>query len=180
MVYTVGMTYPTAYERSLTLGDGRVVTVRPIVPDDADLLESEFQVADPDTLYRRFMTPTPKIPRSKFRFLATVDYTYRFALVVFSEDGEGVAVARYEGHPTKDEAEVAFVVKPAWRKVGLATHLENMLEERAREVGLRRLTAVYLADNDAASALLAGTGFSEPHIEAGLVEVARDISPSEG
>ncbi|NNC74652.1 MAG: GNAT family N-acetyltransferase [Acidimicrobiia bacterium] len=174
------MEYPTAYERELTLDDGRVVTVRPIVPEDAELLQAEFDAADPETLYRRFMTPSPKLPQSRFRFLATVDYTYRFAVVVFSPDGEGVAIARYEGHPTKFDAEVAVVVKPDWRQVGLARRLFAMLDERATESGITHLNAVYLAENDAAAALMATSGFGAPHIEGGVVEVGKDIAVPAG
>lgn len=176
MVYIVPMEYPHEYERVLTLDDGRTVSVRPIVPDDAELLQAEFDAADPETLYRRFMTPSPKLPTSRFRYLATVDYVYRFALVVFSPDGEGVAVARYEGHPTKPDAEVAVVVKPEWRQVGLASRLFAMLDERAAQAGVSRLNAVYLAENDAAAALMATSGFGSPKIDGGIVEVGKDIA----
>ena len=172
------MEYPNEYERVLTLTDGRAVSVRPIVPEYAELLQAEFDAADPETLYRRFMTPSPKIPTSRFRYLATVDYVYRFALVVFSPEGEGVAVARYEGHPTRTDAEVAVVVKPEWRQVGLASQLFDMLDERAAEMGIEHLSAVFLAENDAAAALMATSGFGSPKIEDGIVEVGKDIALS--
>jgi len=53
--------YPRAYERELTLSDGRRVFIRPIVPSDAPQLASAIQAADPETLRRRFLGGPPRV-----------------------------------------------------------------------------------------------------------------------
>ena len=87
--------YPFDYERQLTLRDGRVVYVRPVVPGDAVLLAKEAAIADADTLYHRFFNPAIRLDGKRLKFLTEVDYQNRFALVAFAR-GDGVAIARFE------------------------------------------------------------------------------------
>jgi GNAT superfamily N-acetyltransferase len=65
--------------------------------------------------------------------------------------GKGIAVARYAALPTLDdgtvEADVAVVVAPEWRRVGLATLLIQMLAHHAQECGIDTFTATFLAPN---------------------------------
>jgi RimJ/RimL family protein N-acetyltransferase len=79
-----------------------------------------------------------------------------------------VGIARYEGAPDQEHAEIAFVVNPAWRRVGLGSALLRLLAEAARSRELRRLIALYLEHNQAMAALLAGAGFGPPQANAGV------------
>ena len=47
--------YPLEFERQVTLQDGRIVDVRPVVPDDAAELREAIKTADADTVSRRFL-----------------------------------------------------------------------------------------------------------------------------
>ena len=82
---------------------------------------------------------------------------HRLALTAFG-DGAGVGVARYEGQAGSDSAEVAIVVDPHWQRVGLGSLLLRMLCEAARSRGIRRFTALTLADNKAVRSLLRSSG----------------------
>ena len=124
--------YPYDYERQIVLRDGRAVYVRPIVPGDAILLAQEVARADSDTLYHRFFNPAIRLDKKRLRFLTEIDYTTRFAIAGFF-NGDGVAIARFE--PSGEGlAEIAVVVKPDWRKQGLATGLFELLEDAGYEV----------------------------------------------
>ena len=46
-----------------------------------------------------------------------VDYRWRLALVALPRTPERVGIARCEGAPDREHAEIAFVVNPAWRRV---------------------------------------------------------------
>jgi GNAT superfamily N-acetyltransferase len=143
--------YPEEFERSLTLADGRVVRVRPIVPRDASDLAAAISSADSETLHRRFLGGAPPTSPDSLARLVTVDYSSRFALTAWS-GSHGVAIARYEQLETGPDqvvtAEVAVAVDPAWRRIGLATALVQLLAERAAACGIRRLTATYFANNE--------------------------------
>jgi GNAT superfamily N-acetyltransferase len=134
------------------------VFIRPIVPADAPELGEAIRAADPDTLRRRFLGAPPKVTPRLLEYLTSVDYVQRFALVARdATTGEGAAVARYEGSGD-GTAEVAVVVDPARRRVGLATVLVRLLGEAARDRGIHAFSASYLAENRPVTALIAEAG----------------------
>ena len=163
--------YPFDYERHLTLRDGRDVFIRPVVPGDYLLLEEAAAAADADTLYHRFFNPSIRLNEKRLRFLTDVDYAKRFALVAFAH-GEGVAIARFE--PVSESvAEVAVVVAPMWRQLGLATALLDLLEDAAIERGIVEFEAYYLPDNQSIGRVLAKRGFGNPTVDGGIARVSR-------
>jgi len=165
--------YPTGLRRRLRLRDRREVLVRPILPSDAAELAEAFRRADPDTLYRRFLSGSPQVTERLLRHLTVVDYVRRLALVAAdAETGTGVAVARYE--PQGDGvAEVAVAVDPGWRRVGLATALVELLAEAALDRGVHTFTVTYLAENRPVSSLVSGaTGPGLRRIRDGIAECA--------
>lgn len=165
--------YPREYERRLRLNDGRTVVVRPVVPDDAPLLAEAMLTADPDTLRKRFLGGAPRVTSALVARLTTLDYVRRFALAAADErTGRGVAIARYEA-VNGGVADVAVVVDPAWRRVGLATALIELLAQAALDRGIHELSATYVAENRPVSALLALTGGTGRQlIRQGIAEVA--------
>ena len=167
--------YPFDYERRLELDDGRFVYVRPVVPGDAVLLAEAIEQADTDTLYHRFFNPAIRLDNARLRHLTELDYKKRFAIAAFSE-GQGVAIARYE--PAGEGlAEIAVVVTPGWRRVGLATALFSLIEAAAIERGIHRLEALFLAENHAIERVLEKRGFGDISIEASVARVTKDIGP---
>jgi GNAT superfamily N-acetyltransferase len=165
--------YPAEFERTIHLPDGRTVAVRPIVPGDAAELATALATADPVTLRRRFLGAAPRVTPALLSRLTVVDYVRRFALVAFDPDaGRGVAVARYEWL-AEGVAEVAVVVDPAWRRLGLATALIELLAEAALARGIHEFSASYLAENRPVEALLAHVGRAGKQlIKQGIAEVA--------
>ena len=128
----------------------------------------------------RFFTPHLRLDEERIRYLTTVDYVHRLALVVFVDqagtEGEGVAIARYEGHQGSEVAEVAVTVKRGWRQLGLGRLLVDMLEDAARERGIAAFDAMYLAGNDGAAGLMKATDFSIDQVDAGVVTVHKDLA----
>ena len=166
--------YPRHFEERVTLSDGRPVFIRPIVPSDAAELEFELEHADPETLYNRFFRSSIRVDPEMLAHLTVLDYDRRFALAAFAESG--VAIARYEARSGSKEAEMAAAVKPLWRRVGLATLLLDRLQLAARQRGITVLRASFLAENEAARALIAGAGFDSPVYEMGVGSVRSDLT----
>ncbi|MFR0355158.1 GNAT family N-acetyltransferase [Streptomyces sediminimaris] len=163
--------YPVAYEREVRLRDGRRVVIRPIVPSDAPDLAAAIRSADAETLHRRFLGGSPRVTPELLTRLTQLDYTRRFALVAAdATGGRGVAVARYE-HLGEGVAEVAVAVDPAWRRVGLATAMVEILAQAALERNIHTFSASYLADNRPVAALLSLADLTRPReMEQGLAE----------
>ncbi|NNC93245.1 MAG: GNAT family N-acetyltransferase [Acidimicrobiia bacterium] len=166
--------YPHHFEERVSLAEGRSVFIRPIVPSDAAELAFELEHSDPETLYNRFFRSGIRVNEELLTHLTVLDYDRRFALAAFAESG--VAIARYEGSPGSDEAEMAVAVKPQWRRLGLATLLLDRLQLAAREQGITTLRADFLAENEAARALIARAGFEAPVYQMGVGSVRRNLT----
>jgi hypothetical protein len=161
----------------LLLRDGRLVTVRPITPQDLPALRDAIEHADAETLRMRFLGGRPPRDEASLHHLVEVDYSTRVALVALDESSHGVGIARYEGSPGSDIAEVAVTVAPGWRRLGLGTGLLVLLSQVAVQHGIRQFTATYLAENREVAGLVARSGL--PHtssVSAGVVEVQIDLS----
>ncbi|HAO33359.1 MAG TPA: GNAT family N-acetyltransferase [Candidatus Competibacter sp.] len=167
--------YPAELERSWALRDGRSAFARPIVPADELMIERQWRQADAETLYQRFFTAQPKLDARRLHSLVHVDYRWRLALAAFAGDGQGIGVARYEGKPRADQAEIALVVHQDWRRAGLASALLGLLIEAARARDIRRLTALCLQDNQAMTGLLDRFGFERPTADAGIATATKTL-----
>ncbi|MFD8496048.1 GNAT family N-acetyltransferase [Amycolatopsis sp. NPDC059657] len=158
------------------LADGRVVTIAPLTPGDAPELAEAIRHADPETLYRRFCGPPPKVTPKLLKYLTELDFERRYALVARDQDGQGVAIARYEATKEPGVAEVAVVVAPGWRHAGLATALVRLLAEAALVRGFDRFTATYLADNIPVAELLDEAG-GKRVISEGIADAVVSLRP---
>lgn len=94
--------YPNDVIEEAELKDGRQVTIRPIRPDDAPLLQAGFSRLSPDSIYLRFLESFHMLTDKQAREFSTVDYQERMALVAeIIEDGKDtrkealIGVARY-------------------------------------------------------------------------------------
>ena len=167
--------YPKELERDVSLKDGTRVRLRPIRPDDAPRLQALYDRLSRHTAYQRFFTVMKRLPPDWARFLATVDYRRRLALIVEFETVSGfdlIAVGRYEPTDEPDTAEVAFVVQDGWQGKGLGTLLFQEVLRAATARGVRRFRAWVLADNRRMLDLIARFGtVKERKTEQGVTEL---------
>jgi GNAT superfamily N-acetyltransferase len=155
------------------------VAVRPIEPGDKPMLVAAFERLSDASRYRRFLSPHGQLSRSELRYLSEVDHHDHEALVALDPvTGEGVGVARYVRDSRRpDSAEIAVVVADAWQGCGVGTTLLHRLADRAREEGIRRLTALMLAENDTMAHLLGDLGETQVlEVGLGTVELAVELS----
>jgi GNAT superfamily N-acetyltransferase len=142
--------YAVELERKVTLRNGSVVSIRPILPDDASRLQEFHARLSRDTAYQRFFAIVKRLPPDWARVLATVDYRRRLALIVEAQAGSGpelIAVGRYDALDESDTVEVAFVVQDSWQNRGLGTILFEEILRAAATRSYRRFRAFVLADN---------------------------------
>jgi RimJ/RimL family protein N-acetyltransferase len=138
--------------------DVAALTVRPIETTDVERLARMFERLSPMTVYYRFHSPLPRLPRSTLVRLADVDHCRSEALAALYED-EIVAVARYNAVRGADrsdthEADLAIAVDDAWQHRGIGSELVRTLAFLAAARGFHAFVATILPENRAALALM--------------------------
>lgn len=182
MAYTIEH-YPTRLIDVWTLADGRRVTVRPVLPQDAALEQALVRALSPAARYQRFFAPIRELPEGWLRALTQIDYRRHQALIAECFDGDEalpVAEARYIVDADGDEAEFAVVVVDDWQRLGLARRLLGSLIAQAARSGLKRLRGDVLATNRAMLDLAQSLGFrARRHPDGGaqVLRIVLDLPP---
>ncbi|BBH16190.1 GNAT family N-acetyltransferase [Nocardioides baekrokdamisoli] len=142
------MTTPTApsrWEADVLLRDGRTAHIRPVRPDDKQLMTEFYARVSDDSKYKRFFSPMPTLSETLLNAFTEVDYDRRVAMVLTLR-GRMIAVGGYDAVSERD-AEVAFLVEDAEQGRGIAQVLIEHLAQAARERGISRFVAEVLPDN---------------------------------
>ena len=155
--------YPTRLIDVWTLADGRRVTVRPMLPQDAALEQALVRALSPASRYQRFFAPIRELPEAWLQRLTQIDYRLQQALIIETfVEGRALAVAEARYVISEDDAlsaEFAVVVADDWQRQGLARRLLCTLLRMAAEQGLRQLYGDVLATNHGMLSLARGLGF---------------------
>ena len=163
--------YPARYEQVWPLRGGGEYTIRPIHPDDAQMLQDLVQNLSPESRYYRFVSSMTELPPSMLSRLTLIDYDREMALVAIhrerkaGEDGEiveterVVGVSRYITNPDKSSCEFSLVVADDFNGKGLGSRLMLSIMEEARDKGLAEIEGLVLANNPGMLKLMKGLGF---------------------
>ena len=173
---------PRRERRTITLRDGARATLRPIAPDDKELLAASFARLSEQSRYRRFMTTKSVLSEAELDYLVDVDHKDHEAIVAIDPaTGEGLGVARYIRSTDDAElAEVAVTVADDWQGRGLGRALLDRLSYRARREGVRRFSALIQGENRASIRLLESLGDAQRHWDTGEVELVIELPPKRG
>lgn len=176
-------TMPSRYRaRRITLRDGREVTLRAIVEDDATKIVRAFERLSAQSRYYRFMQHKKQLdgaalqrgvhpqPGRDFVFVATVPAADTIDIVgaaqyVRADDGNGKT------------CEFAITVADDWRCCELATRLLASLVRRARYDGYETMEGLVIAANTAMLALARRLDFKVEPVpgDATVVRVQRTL-----
>lgn len=176
--------YPVEWIDRWSLPNGRVVTVRPALPQDSDM--GRVFVATgltPQSRYQRFQIGLRELPPDAAKYFTDIDYHDHFALLAESFHGgaqQQVAEVRYVRDATDPAAaEFALAVADAWQGLGLGRRLLATLVDAARSHAVHRLAGDILHDNAAMLSLAVSSGFSRQRHpdDARLVRVQRVLRP---
>jgi acetyltransferase len=153
--------YPADLESRERLGDGTLVTVRPIRPEDAVAEAAFVERLSADTRRMRFQSSIRVLSPSMLARFTQIDYDREMALVAIAGEGDGeqIAVARYARLPDGKSCEYAIVLSDAWQGRGLGRRLMQRLIAIARDRGLERMVGWVLADNQTMLRLCERLGF---------------------
>jgi RimJ/RimL family protein N-acetyltransferase len=169
---------PAAAGTIVVLRDGSTVLIRHIQATDAPLLAGIFARLSPASRWMRFLAAKNHLTEAELRYLTDVDHHDHEALAALTPDGYGIGAARYIRYPQDPHtAEIAIAVVDDWHRRGLGTHLLTQLSDRARRHGVRRLSALISADNEAMARLLARMNAEVTHYGAGTIEYQIPLPP---
>ncbi|GGO03625.1 GNAT family N-acetyltransferase [Microbispora rosea subsp. aerata] len=171
--------YPAHWEADVVLSDGGTAHVRPIRPDDADMLRAFYSRLSAESIYFRYFGPRPRLTDKDVVWFTNVDYDNRVALIA-TIGTEMVAVVRYDRMPQRDHAEVAFLVEDAHQGRGVASVLMEHLRAAARERGIKTFVADVLPGNHRMMGLFRQAGYTaQSQFEDGVVRMTLDLSSTE-
>lgn len=174
--------YPVEWIDRLTLPDGRLVTIRPVLPQD-DALEQAFvaQGMTAKSRYLRFLIGLHELSDALAQSFTRIDYHNHFALLAeWFDNGTQVQIgdARFVRMDADiGSAEFAIAVADAWQGFGLGRHLLRLIVKAAHAHGVHLLYGDVLHENRAMLALASHNGFTlrrNPE-DARLARVQRDL-----
>jgi acyl-CoA synthetase (NDP forming)/GNAT superfamily N-acetyltransferase len=154
-VTTTQTAYPRHWEADVLLRDGRVAHLRPIGPEDHDLMVEFYSQVSAESKYLRFFAPMPTLSERDVLRFTNVDHVDRVAFVL-TVAGRMIAVGRFDRIPPEEatdktgkvvEAEVAFLVEDRHQGRGIAQLLLEHLAQAGRERGIDRFVADVLPEN---------------------------------
>jgi RimJ/RimL family protein N-acetyltransferase len=166
---------------TLVLKDGTRMLVRPIVPEDKDLLVEGFAHLSPQTRFRRFLGYMDKLRPPLLRYLTEIDYVEHFAWVGMDADtGAGIGVARYvRMRDDPAAAEAAIVIVDEYQGRGAGTLLLQLLGASALSNGITHFVGEALAENEPIRDLLENLGARVFDAGSGEVGFEVDLPSSE-
>jgi acetyltransferase len=155
--------YPVHLIDVVRLADETRVTIRPTLPQDADLQRQFFRALSPEGRYCRFMTRLNELPEALVERFASIDYRSHLALLAeLFENGREIMIAeaRYVVDARDPETcEFAIAVADDWQAHGIARALLERLERQAAASGIRRMVADTLVTNRGMIQLAARAGY---------------------
>jgi acetyltransferase len=177
--------YPIQLEREVRLGDGGVVLLRPMRPEDAELERRFVDALSPESRYYRFMYRLDHLSTAMLARFTQIDYDREMALVAARDAGTVqeriIGVARYALNPDATSCEFALAVADEEQRHGIGRVLMLALFAAAAARGLTRMEGEVLAHNRKMLAFCRSLGFSLRHRleEPDIVAVTRPLGPGD-
>ena len=170
--------YPEYWEADVILRDGATAHLRPISPEDQDLLQQFHSGQSEDSIYLRFFSYKPTLSQRELDRFSTVDHRDRVCFVLILGE-RMIGVGRYD-RTTQRSAEVAFMISDHHQGRGIGSILLEHLAAAARENGIDRFTAEVLPENRKMLHVFVEAGYDvSRQFEDGVVVVDFDIDPTE-
>lgn len=170
--------YPKAWERRVTAADGAAVLVRPVRPEDEELMRSFFGRVSAEDLRLRFFAPVRDFGHAFVARLTQLDYARAMAFLAIDEaSGDMLGGVRIHADANYHSAEYAITVRSDLKGRGIGWLLMHMILDYARAEGLARIEGQVLRENTAMLEMCSDLGFrSAPdRDDPGIVVVSLDL-----
>lgn len=157
--------YPAHLEQRLHV-NGSELLLRPIRPEDAELLAEFYQEAAPADMRLRFFMARRVVPRSELARCTQIDYDREMSFVALAPGQSLASQTRMAGEvravcdPDKLRAEFAIQIATPWQAKGLGRLLLDKLVLYLRECGVGEVFGQCLEENRGMAALAQEAGFT--------------------
>jgi len=172
--------YPTQLVSQWQLADGTDITIRPIRPEDAELVQRFVHDLSEESKYFRFMNSIQELTENMLVRFTQIDYSREMALIAVAVEHEKeieLGVARYAINPDGDTCEFALVIADNMQGKGLGQKLMVALMEAARANGLSVIEGEVLSNNHKMLKLMSRLGFASKVSEddQGIMKVSKPL-----
>ncbi len=174
--------YPKDLERPFATGTGLQGTMRPVRPEDEPALITFMSQLDPEDIRMRFFRPMKKIDHAFMAGLTQIDYDWHMAFVLTGPGLPGTAeiygVVRLVRDHREDTAEYSVIIRSDLKGHRVGRMLMERVIEYAREIGLKGIFGLVLAENEPMLNLNRKLGFEvrrDPE-DPGVMRVELDLS----
>lgn len=137
------------------------VTVRPLQPGDAHLIEEMHQRLSPDSLYYRYLRYRPPTP-AEIAAVCRLAPETGAGLVVTTQEAPtaivGVAYYVREPHAAEPTAELGILIEDRFQGQGIGRRLWQRLQQQAQADGVCRLRLLVHPHNQRMAWLVQGSG----------------------
>jgi acetyltransferase len=147
--------YPIKYVGTWTAKDNTKVTIRPIMPEDENLLVKFHGTLSDKTVFLRYLQPImlqDRVMHERLARICHVDYDREMTLVAETTDAAGerevmgvVRVSRIHGKSS--EARLSILLGDPYQGIGLGGELVRRMLDVARSENITRISAILTADN---------------------------------
>ena len=158
--------YPIQYVGTWEAKDRTKVTIRPILPEDEELLVKFHQVLSDRTVFMRYLQPImlqERVMHERLARICHVDYDREIALVAETTDERGernvMGIVRLSRIHATNEARLSVLVGDPYQGIGLGGELVRRGVDVARKERMSRLSAVMTADNQVMKGVFEKLGF---------------------
>jgi acetyltransferase len=169
--------YPSNLDTTFVTGEGEVVQIRPVRPQDAPRLTDLVERTSADDVHLRFRGGLRHLPDALAARLSQIDYDREMALAAIGQDGDVLGVSRLVSDPEGETAEFALLVRTDHQQHGLGRHLLQAIIDYGRARGLRQVWGEVMAGNERMLNLAAALGFRRTASEdVSLVRVVKALA----
>ncbi len=163
--------YPARFEQTWPLPGGSHYTVRPIHPDDGEMLQELVRNLTPESRYNRFVSALTELSPVMLSRFSLIDYEREMALVAImtdrhvNQDGSITetdritGVSRYVTNPDSSTCEFSLLVADDMAGKGIGSRLMRSIMDVAREKGLSEIIGLVLTNNTNMLKLMRSLGY---------------------
>lgn len=143
------------------LGESWRIFIRPMRPEDEDLVRGFLEHVSADDLRLRFFAPVKEFGHAFIARLTQLDYARAMAFIAIDRaSGEMIGGVRLVADANHEAGEYAVLLRSDLKGRGLGWKLMEMIIEYARTEGIRRIEGQVLGDNRVMLRMCRELGFS--------------------
>ncbi|MFH1154052.1 MAG: bifunctional acetate--CoA ligase family protein/GNAT family N-acetyltransferase [Pseudomonadota bacterium] len=179
-MHLVISSYPWIHEAQGSTTEGIPFLIRPIRPEDAQLMIDHFSSLSPRSIYLRFFLPMKQLSNQMLVRFTQIDYDREVALIALM-DQEGkkamAGVARVIFEADGESGEFSVIVQDQWHGKGIGASLLKRCLIIAKDMGLKQVWGLVLSENTQMIKLGRKLGFAASYIPGSSeVELKIDLS----